>query len=277
MGCYAGKCHFAPLLGRHEFTVILLIPFDNASHKAMAFQGIRHIIRHDPQIFAHNCTVHPAGFKRQDAQHNRGIILHVCAFIRCVPLRDPPQAEKPKDMVYADGTGFGKHPRNHIAVCGVAGLLKMHRIEWRLAPVLSLLVEHIRRRTDSSAPGKTLRVPPYFSPLGMHTYSHVTHNADLHPGPVRCLLGFCQLLRSYPFQPHVEFKRICIFFAQFPDLRGIFAVFFLPAAGVILDSAPLVVGQAPYCICPEVLAFIGAVLRELFLAGPGTRRFKYFP
>ena len=60
---------------------------------------------------------------------------------------------------------MGEHALHHVTIREVAGVLQLDRVEWRLAPVLPLLVEVIRRRAT-------------VAPLAKHSGFHHTSEPD---------------------------------------------------------------------------------------------------
>ena len=112
-------------------------------------------------------------------------------------------------MIDTHRTGIGEHVMHHIAVHPETGLFKGDRIKRRLAPVLTLLVEHVRRSANRGTLGESLGIPPHVRTGGMHANGHIRDDADLHTGLAGGLLlrgrqwgfhrrGYCRLLLPRP-------------------------------------------------------------------------------
>ena len=168
-------------------------------------------------------------------------------------------------MVNTYRARIGEHAVHHISVHLVAGLFESDWIQRRLTPILTLLVEHVRRSADRGALGKTLRVPPHVGTGRMHAHSHVGDDADLHAGLARRLLGRMQLLGGDPFEPTIEFKRVRVLCAKLRDFLGITIVLAHPIVVAAIRGAPLVVAQAPCGIGFDLIAHFGEILVELGL------------
>ncbi len=234
-----------PILRRTEHAVHLFEPFHRATEDAVPGQRFGNVRRHHAEVLAHHDAAGAGSLHREDAEHDFGIVMHVGAIHGLPAFRNPPQAEQSEDVVDAHGPRIGEHAMDHVAVRLVAGTLQLDGVQRRLAPVLPLLVEHVRRRADRGALGETLGVPPYVRSRGMHADGHVRDDADLHAGGAGRALRGMQLLVGDPFQPTIEFERIRILRAQLLDFRGITVVFAFPIIRIVLRRAPLVVAQAP--------------------------------
>ncbi len=73
--------------------------------------------------------------------------------------------------------------RDQVAERRVAALLEPVRLPRRLAPVLSELVERVRRRADRDPRGVRRPHPPRVGAAGVHADGEVVHGAERHPGP----------------------------------------------------------------------------------------------
>ena len=218
----------------------------------MAGQGIGHIIGHHAQILTDHHAVGAGRLDGQNAEHDVGIVMHI-GTIRCrMILRNPPQTEQTKDMVDAHGTGTGEHTMHHVAVGLVASGFQIKRAERRLAPILALLVEHIRRSANRSALGEPLRIPPHIRAEGMHTDRHIRHDADFHAGILGRLLRSGKLIGRHPFEPAVEVERIGELTLQISNLLRIPAEGLFPIVALRRGRTPLVITQAPRGIGFEV-------------------------
>ena len=144
-------------------------------------------------------------------------------------------------MVDTHCTGMGEHVVHHIAVDLVASAIQIDRVQRRLAPILPLLVEHVRRRADGSALGEALRAPPDLGAERMDADRHVGHDTDTHAGVAGIALGAVKLLGGDPFQPAVEVQRVGELLAQRLHFRGFLRIAMNPVGGDVFGGAPLVV------------------------------------
>ena len=113
-------------------------------------------------------------------------------------LRDPPQPEQPDDVVDPHPAGRPQHGRDHVPERRVGQLGQPVRPPRRLRPVLTVLVERVRWRTDRDPAGEDVLQRPGIRPLRMHPDGQVVHHAQRHPGPGRGCLGGATAARPAP-------------------------------------------------------------------------------
>ena len=173
-------------------------------------------------------------------------------------------------MIDTHRTGIGEHVMHHIAVHLESGLFEGDRVKRRLAPILALLVEHVRRGTDRGALGEAFRIPPHIGSCRMHADGHIRDDADLHTGLAGGLLRRVQLIGGDPLKPAVELKGVRELLTQLRDFFGITVVFAHPIIGVVGGSAPLVVAQAPGGVGFDLVSAFGEVTVEFGLVSLGS-------
>ena len=254
-----------PILRCTEHTVELFEPFHCATENAVLGQRFGHISRNHAKILAHDHATGARRFQRENAEHDVRIVMHVGAVHGLLAFRNPPQAEQAENMVDTHRARIGEHAMHHVSIHLVTGLIKGNRVQRRLAPILTLLVEHVWRGADRGTLGETLRIPPHVGTGRVHTHRHVGDDANLHAGVTRRLLGRMQLLGGDPFEPTVEFERVRILRAKLRDLFGITIELTHPIVVAAIEGAPLVVAQAPRGIGFDLIAHFGEILVELSL------------
>ena len=142
--------------------------------------------------------------QRQDPDQGLVVVAHVGALVGRLPLRHPPQPEQPDHVVDPDAARMAQDGAQHVAVRRVAQLLQPVRPQRRLAPVLPLLVERVRRRTDPHPVGQGARQAPRIGAQRVNPDGDVLDDAQPHAGTARCALGIGELLVRDPLQPGME-------------------------------------------------------------------------
>lgn len=117
--------------------------------------------------------------------------MHICAISGGLALPESTIGGTDKDMIDTHRTGIGEHVMHHIAVHLESGLFEGDRVKRRLAPILALLVEHVRRGTDRGALGEAFRIPPHIGSCRMHADGHIRDDADLHTGLAAACCAAC--------------------------------------------------------------------------------------
>ncbi len=84
------QCVRTPILRSAEHTVHLFEPFHGTTENAMFGQRLGHIGRHDTQILANNHATSTGSLKRENAEHDIGIVMHICAISGGLAFRNPP-------------------------------------------------------------------------------------------------------------------------------------------------------------------------------------------
>ena len=84
------QCVRTPILRSAEHTVHLFEPFHGTAENAMFGQRLGHIGRHDTQILADNHATSAGSLKRENAEHDIGIVMHICAISGGLAFRNPP-------------------------------------------------------------------------------------------------------------------------------------------------------------------------------------------
>ena len=104
-----------------------------------------------PEVLADHQRAGRPRLEREHGEHDVGVVVHVGAAVRGLAGRHPPQSPQPGDVVDAQPVRVPQLGPQQVAVGGVAGGVQPVRAPRRQAPVLALLAERVRRRTDVHA------------------------------------------------------------------------------------------------------------------------------
>ena len=138
----------------------------------------------------------------EHAHHGLVVVADVGAHARTETGGNPPQSEQAKNVVDADTPSVAQSSPYHVAerlICQIGENIGAHR---RLPPLLSSLVESVRRRPDGNAVSKEFPEHPRICPGTGNAHGHIANEPQRHPGVATGRLGCRKLLVSDPLQPH---------------------------------------------------------------------------
>ena len=170
--------------------------------------GVAHPRLDDAEVLADDDRAGPLRLERQDAHERLVVVAHIRPRRRGQPLRHPPHAEQPDDVVDPQATGVPQHPASRSRYGGEAGLGQPLRVQGRLRPVLADLVERVRRRADRAPTASTSRSAHASAPSGWTPTARSCTTPIGMPGGARGRLRRGQLLLEQPLQPHVEVDQV---------------------------------------------------------------------
>ena len=215
-----GQAQLAPALRAQRLALaVLLEPQDRRAQQPAFAQVVPGPRLDRAKIFADHHRTGPMSLERQDADQRLVVVPHVGALVGGQTGRHPPEPEEADDVVHPDRPGVPQHCPAHVPERRVAQLGEPVRPPRRLAPVLPLLVERVRRGTAGDVPGQHVLHRPDVRPVRMHPDRQIVDETDHHPGVPGHLLRPAELLVGAPLQPAVEVDPIGQLVAHLGD-RG---------------------------------------------------------
>ena len=188
----------------------ILEPQHRSTHDPPLTQIRAHPRLDGAQVLAHDEGAGTVGLQGQDTDHGLMVVPDVRSHARAKTGWDPPQPEQAEDVVDTDTARMSQGRPHHLTE-GLVGHVGQHvRTHRRLAPLLTGLVEGIRRGADGDTVGKEFTEHPRICSGTRDADSHVTDEAQGHPGVTSGRLGGRELLVSNPLQPHEEVDAILV-------------------------------------------------------------------
>ena len=163
-----------------------------------------------------------------------------------------------------------EHVMNHVSVSNIASFIQIIWIEWRLTPILTLLVVEIRRSTDAYTISKSFRTPPNVSTVAVYANCHVLHKTNCHTSSFSFSVSCSNLLISNPLKPTMELKQVSMFALKSLNLRSAFACSVKPQI-LAPRSAPNLKRNTPSCKGVKIFTRTMLKLTKLALALGRTR------
>ena len=199
--------------------VVVLEPHDGRPEDPALAQVVAHPRLDDAQILPDEDRAGPVRLEREDPDEGLVVVAHVGASRGLLVLRDPPQPEEADDVVDADAPGVGEDRAHHVAVGPVPGLREAGGVPRRLAPVLALLGELVRRRADGDTAGEDVGQRPGVGPLGVHPHGEVVKDPQSHPGVGGGGLRGAELLVREELEPQVQVDPVGVLERELLDGR----------------------------------------------------------
>ncbi len=147
---------------------------------------------------------------RSGERADRGLVVvaHVRAPFRGLPGRNPPQAHEAHHVIDAQAAAMPQRGGEQLGHRLVVVRRQQARVPRRLSPVLSELVEAVRRGAHAEVLDEQARKRPGVGTARMHADSQVVDDAVGHPRCCRRVLGCGELLVRLPLQPGMELCRL---------------------------------------------------------------------
>ena len=173
------------------------------------------------EILADRQRVRVGYFGGQHATHQFVVVPHVGAQFRGHSGWYPPQPGQSHDVVHPQAAGVAAARRDQLGQRSARLGGEPPRVPRRQRPILTSLVELVRRRAHADAGHDDILAGPGVGAAGMRADREIGDHADAHAGPPGRPLRRGQLFRRQPLQPGMKLDRVGELLPELGDLaRG---------------------------------------------------------